>query len=122
MASNVDTGARAIRTVIVDDHEALVASIVAGAAGYVTKQVRGNDLVSAVRHVAAGRSLLDPNVTSALFERLRKASTSLRDEKLATLSGREEQILTLVARGRTNREIGEEIGVAEKTVKNAVSQ
>lgn len=104
------------------DDEALVASIVAGAAGYVTKQVRGNDLVSAVRHVAAGRSLLDPNVTSALFERLRKASSSLRDEKLTTLSGREEQILTLVARGRTNREIGEEISVAEKTVKNAVSQ
>ncbi|MFN2606544.1 MAG: response regulator [Acidimicrobiales bacterium] len=103
------------------DEDALLASIMAGASGYVLKQVRGQDLVGAVRHVAAGRSLLDPHVTSALFERLRKAGTTLRDQKLASLSSREEQILTMVAQGRTNREIAEEVGVAEKTVKNAIS-
>jgi two-component system, NarL family, response regulator DevR len=102
------------------DEEALLASIMAGASGYVLKQIRGNDLVAAIRHVAAGRSLLDPNVTSGLFERLRKAS-ALKDQKLASLSSREEQILTLVAQGLTNREIADELGVAEKTVKNAVS-
>jgi DNA-binding NarL/FixJ family response regulator len=103
------------------DEDALLASIMAGASGYVLKQIRGSDLVGAVRHVAAGRSLLDPNVTSALFERLRKASTTLKDEKLASLSAREEEILTLVAQGRTNREIADDVGVSEKTVKNSIS-
>jgi len=104
------------------DEEALLAAIMAGASGYVLKQIRGSDLVGAIRHVAAGHSMLDPNVTSALFERLRKASAALKDEKLASLSAREEQILTLVARGLTNREIAHDVNVAEKTVKNAISK
>lgn len=104
------------------DEEAMLASILAGAAGYVLKQIRGSDLVGAIRHVAAGRSLLDPSLTSGLFERLRQTSSDMKDKRLASLTSREEQILALIARGMTNREIGEKVGVAEKTVKNSISQ
>jgi two-component system response regulator DevR len=103
------------------DDEALFASILAGASGYVLKQVRGDDLVRSIRTVAEGGSLLDPAVTGAVLERLRKGKHLLQDEKLARLSPQEERILTLVAGGRTNREIGEELHLAEKTVKNYVS-
>ncbi len=102
------------------DDEALFASIMAGAAGYVLKQIRGGELVRAIREVGAGKSLLDPEVTKAVLERLRKGKT-LRDEKLARLSAQEERILTLVARGMTNGQIGEQLKLAEKTVKNYVS-
>ena len=104
------------------DEEAMLASILAGASGYVLKQIRGSDLAGAIRHVAAGRSLLDPSLTTGLFDRLRRTSDSMKDERLASLSRREEQILALVARGRTNREIAEDVHLAEKTVKNAISQ
>jgi two-component system, NarL family, response regulator DevR len=103
------------------DDEALFASIMAGASGYVLKQVKSGDLLRAIRAVAAGDSLLDPSVTSAVLDRLRKGKHLLRDEKLARLSPQEERILSLVADGRTNREIGEELRLAEKTVKNYVS-
>lgn len=103
------------------DDEALFASIMAGASGYVLKQVRSDDLLRAIRAVGAGESLLDPAVTSAVLERLRKGKHLLRDERLARLTPQEERILTLVADGRTNGEIGEELGLAEKTVKNYVS-
>ncbi|HEX2031322.1 MAG TPA: response regulator transcription factor [Actinomycetota bacterium] len=103
------------------DDEALFASIMAGASGYVLKQVRGGDLVRAIRTVAEGRSLLDPAVTGPVLDRLRKGKHLLKDEKLARLSPQEERILTLVADGKTNREIGEELHLAEKTVKNYVS-
>ncbi|MBI4260495.1 MAG: response regulator transcription factor [Actinobacteria bacterium] len=103
------------------DDEALFASIMAGAAGYVLKQIRGNELVRAIRSVGAGQSLLDPAVTSAVLDRLRRGKHLLKDEKLARLSPQEERILTLVAGGKTNREIGEELHLAEKTVKNYVS-
>jgi two-component system, NarL family, response regulator DevR len=104
------------------DDEALFASIMAGAAGYVLKQVRGGDLVRAIRAVGAGQSLLDPAVTTTLLDRLRTGRhATLKDEKLARLSPQEERILSLVAEGRTNRQIGEEVGLAEKTVKNYVS-
>jgi two-component system response regulator DevR len=104
------------------DDEALFASIMAGASGYVLKQVRGDDLVRAIRAVGVGQSLLDPAVTSNLLERLRTGRHPvLKDEKLARLSPQEERILSLVAAGRTNRQIGEELGLAEKTVKNYVS-
>jgi two-component system response regulator DevR len=103
------------------DDEALFASIMAGAAGYVLKQVRGGELVHSVKSVARGESLLDPAVTGAVLDRLRKGKHLLRDEKLARLSPQEERILTLVADGKTNREIGEELHLAEKTVKNYVS-
>ncbi len=102
------------------DDEALFASIMAGAAGYVLKQIRGGELVRAIRQVGAGHSLLDPEVTRSVLDRLRKGKT-MRDEKLARLSAQEERILTLVARGQTNGQIGKELKLAEKTVKNYVS-
>jgi DNA-binding NarL/FixJ family response regulator len=103
------------------DDEALFASIMAGASGYVLKQVKGGELVRAIRTVGRGESLLDPAVTSAVLDRLRKGKHLLRDEKLARLSPQEERILSLVADGKTNREIGDELHLAEKTVKNYVS-
>ncbi|MFA5892053.1 MAG: response regulator transcription factor [Actinomycetota bacterium] len=103
------------------DDEALFASIMAGAAGFVLKQVRGGDLVRSIRAVASGQSLLDPAMTGPVLERLRRGKHLLRDEKLARLSPQEERILTLVAGGKTNKEIGQELKLAEKTVKNYVS-
>jgi len=103
------------------DDEALFASIMAGASGYVLKQVKSGDLLRAIRAVGAGDSLLDPSVTSAVLDRLRKGKHLMKDEKLARLSPQEERILTAVADGKTNREIGEELRLAEKTVKNYVS-
>ena len=103
------------------DDEALFASIMAGASGYVLKQVKSGDLLRAIRAVGAGDSLLDPSVTSAVLDRLRRGKHLMRDEKLARLSPQEERILSLVADGRTNREIGDELHLAEKTVKNYVS-
>src|SRR5436190_22614942 len=103
------------------DDEALFASIMAGASGYVLKQIRGGDLIRAIRSVAGGQSLLDPAVTAAVLDRLRRGKHLLRDEKLARLSAQEERILGLVAEGLTNGEIGLRLKLAEKTVKNYVS-
>jgi DNA-binding NarL/FixJ family response regulator len=103
------------------DDEALFSSIMAGASGYVLKQVRSGELLRAIRAVGRGESLLDPAVTSAVLDRLRKGKHLLRDEKLQRLSPQEERILGGVADGKTNREIGEDLGLAEKTVKNYVS-
>lgn len=102
-----------------DDDEALFEAIVAGAAGYVLKQVKGNDIVNAVRQVGAGRSLLDATMTSRVMERLRNGSAE--DPRLAGLSGQERRILELLAEGKTNRQIAAEMFLAEKTVKNYVS-
>jgi two-component system, NarL family, response regulator DevR len=102
-----------------DDDEALFEAIVAGAAGYVLKQVKGSDIVDAVRQVGAGRSLLDPMMTSRVMERLRRGSAE--DQRLAGLSGQERKILELLAEGKTNRQIAGEMFLAEKTVKNYVS-
>jgi len=101
------------------DDEALFASIMAGAAGYVLKQIRGSDLVAAVRRVAAGESLLDPAVTARVLERLRNPHPV--DDPLDVLSAQERKILDLIAEGMTNRQIGETMFLAEKTVKNYVS-
>jgi two-component system, NarL family, response regulator DevR len=103
------------------DDEALFASIMAGAAGYVLKQVKGGELVRAIRTVGKGQSLLDPAVTSSVLDRLRKGKHLLTDEKLARLSPQEERILALIADGKTNGAIGDDLGLAEKTVKNYVS-
>jgi len=103
------------------DDEALFASIMAGASGYVLKQVNSAELLRAIRAVGEGKSLLDPEVTDAVLSRLRKGKHLLGDERLARLSPQEERILTLVADGKTNREIGDELHLAEKTVKNYVS-
>ena len=100
------------------DDEALFSAIMAGAAGYVLKQVRGTDLVDAVRRVSRGESLLDPKVTARVLERLRHRP---EDDELAALTAQERRILDLVAEGLTNRQIGERIYLAEKTVKNYVS-
>jgi two-component system, NarL family, response regulator DevR len=102
-----------------DDDEALFDSIMAGAAGYLLKQIKGTDLVDAIRRVAAGQSLLDPSVTERVLERLRKGPE--QDERLSRLTEQERKILDLIAEGLTNRQIGERMFLAEKTVKNYVS-
>jgi DNA-binding NarL/FixJ family response regulator len=101
------------------DDEALFQAIVAGASGYVLKQIKGADVVEAVRAVGKGRSLLDPSLTARVLERLRSGSEE--DELLARLSPQERNILRLIADGLTNRQIAEEVHLAEKTVKNYVS-
>jgi DNA-binding NarL/FixJ family response regulator len=100
------------------DDEALFSAIMAGAAGYVLKQVKGTDLVDAVRRVGAGESLLDPAVTRRVLERLR---TKPEDDELSGLTDQEKRILDLIGEGLTNRQIGERMFLAEKTVKNYVS-
>lgn len=103
------------------DDEALFKSIMAGAAGFVLKQIRGTDLVDAIRTVGSGRSLLDPDVTQRVLERLRKAKFDDKDPKLARLSPQEERILDMIGEGLTNREIAGRIHLSDKTVKNYVS-
>lgn len=103
-----------------DDEQALVGAINAGASGYLLKQVRGQDLVNAVREVAAGRSLLDPITTSRVLARLRQSPEAEPDE-LAGLTERERRILDLIGEGLTNRQIAERLFLAEKTVKNYVT-
>ena len=101
------------------DDEALLDSVVAGAAGYVLKQVRGNDILDGIRKVASGQTLLDPHVTATVLERLRRGPEV--DHRLSSLTPQERKILDLLADGLTNREIGEAMHLAEKTVKNYVS-
>jgi len=101
------------------DDEALFEAIMAGASGYVLKQIRGNELINAVERVATGESLLDPAVTGRVLRRLREPSEE--DERLARLTEQERKILDLIAEGFTNRQIGERLHLAEKTVKNYVS-
>lgn len=103
------------------DDEALLASIMAGAAGYVLKQIKGADLVRAVQTVGSGQSLLDPAVTKGVLDRLRKGKQLLKDERLARLSAQEERILEMIADGKTNGEIADKLHLAEKTVKNYVT-
>ncbi len=102
-----------------DDDEAIFAAVLAGAAGYVLKQIRGSNLVDAVRQVAAGQSLLDPSVTDRVLRRIREGKQE--DARLASLNAQERKILILIAEGLTNRQIGERLFLAEKTVKNNVS-
>ncbi len=101
------------------DDEALFDAIMAGASGYVLKQIRGNELVDAIKAVAAGQSLLDPAMTTRVLERLRTGGAE--DEKIASLTDQERRLLDLLAEGYTNREIAERMFLAEKTVKNYVS-
>jgi DNA-binding NarL/FixJ family response regulator len=102
------------------DDEALFGAIVAGASGYLLKQVAGVDLVGAVRTIAAGGSLLDPRATAVVLERLRRGDMPV-DPRYVSLSPQERRILSLIADGLTNRQIGDEMYLAEKTVKNYVS-
>jgi DNA-binding NarL/FixJ family response regulator len=101
------------------DDEALFNAIMAGAAGYVLKQIRGTDLVGAVRAVASGQSLLDPDAASKVMRRMRDQTAHA--DPLAGLTGQERRILELIGEGLTNRQIGEQMYLAEKTVKNYVS-
>ncbi|MFJ6480866.1 response regulator [Streptomyces sp. NPDC091682] len=104
------------------DDEALFDAIMAGASGYVLKAIRGNELLSAVRDVAAGKSLLDPVATARVLERLRDGGRNGRgDDRLAALTEQERKILDLIGEGLTNRVIGERLHLAEKTIKNYVS-
>lgn len=102
------------------DDEALFGAIMAGAAGYLLKQITGVDLVGAIRIVAGGGSLLDPNATAAVLERMRRGWVP-DDPRYSALSPQERRILDHIADGRTNRQIGTEMHLAEKTVKNYVS-
>ncbi|MFE3667437.1 response regulator [Streptomyces sp. NPDC059164] len=106
-----------------DDEEALLDSIMAGAAGYVLKQIRGSDLVTAVRTVARGQSLLDASATTKLMARLRSGQQPAeKPETLPGLTDREREILDLIGEGLTNRQIGQRLYLAEKTVKNHISR
>lgn len=100
------------------DDEAVYSAIMAGAAGYILKQVRGSDLVVGIRRVAAGESLIDPAMTTRLLDRIRHRDD---EDTTANLTTREQEILELIAEGLTNRQIGECLYLAEKTVKNYVS-
>ncbi|MGC9665154.1 response regulator [Planosporangium sp. 12N6] len=116
---SVDPAIQALILTSYEDDEALFAAIMAGAAGYVLKQIRGTDLVDAVRRVAAGQSLLDPAVTARVLERIRRGPE--QPDELRNLTDQERRILSLVAEGLTNREIAQRMFLAEKTVKNYVS-
>ncbi|MEU6162590.1 response regulator transcription factor [Streptomyces tanashiensis] len=107
-----------------DDEDALIDAIMAGAAGYVLKQIKGSDLVSAVRTVATGQSMLDPATTARLMRSLREPETAKApgDERLAVLSERERAVLELIGEGLTNRQIAKRLYLSEKTVKNHISR
>ena len=115
----VDPHVRALILTSYDDDEALFAAIMAGASGYVLKEIGGNDLVGAVRQVAAGNSLIDPTLTARVLDRVRNGPSTVPE--LADLTDQELKLLALIAEGLTNRQIGERMFLAEKTVKNYVS-
>jgi two-component system response regulator DevR len=117
---SADPDIRALILTSYQDDEALFSAIMAGAAGYVLKQIKGTDLVDAVRRVAAGQSLLDPGVTQQVLERIRNGVEN-EPKELSSLTPQERRILELIAEGLTNRQIGEQLFLAEKTVKNYVS-
>jgi len=116
---SVDPSIRALILTSYDDDDALFAAIMAGAAGYLLKQVRGQDFVDTVRRVAAGQSTLDPALTAQVLERVRTGPPKYRE--LEALTSQEQKILELIGEGLTNRQIAERMYLAEKTVKNYVS-
>jgi two-component system, NarL family, response regulator DevR len=116
---SVDPTIHALILTSYDDDEALFAAIMAGASGYVLKEIKGSDLVSAVRHVASGQSLIDPALTERVLERVRSGPATAPE--LADLTDQELKLLGYVAEGLTNRQIGERMFLAEKTIKNYVS-
>ncbi len=116
---SVDADIKALILTSYDDDEALFSAIMAGAAGYVLKEIKSSDLLSAIRHVAGGQSLIDPALTARVLDRVRNPSTTAPE--LAELTDQEMKLLAFIAEGLTNREIGERMFLAEKTVKNYVS-
>jgi DNA-binding NarL/FixJ family response regulator len=119
--SVMDTPPACLMLTSFSDDDALFTAIMAGAAGYLLKQVSGTDLVGAVRRLAAGESLLDPAMTTAVLERLRNPAEEDDDPRYKSLTDQERKILDLIAEGKTNRQIAETMFLAEKTVKNYVS-
>ncbi|HYT14084.1 MAG TPA: response regulator transcription factor [Candidatus Nitrosopolaris sp.] len=115
------THARVIIVTSFDDDEALFAAIMAGASGYLLKRIDAAQLVRAIREVANGRSLLDPAVTDRVLQRLRRDPNASKDDKLARLTAREDDVLRLVAEGKTNAQIAKVVHLSELTVKNHVS-
>jgi two-component system, NarL family, response regulator DevR len=115
----VDPSIKGLILTSYEDDEALFAAIMAGAAGYVLKQIRGTDLIDGVRRVAAGQSMLDPAVTQRVLDRIRSGVE--QPQELKALTDQERRVLEHIAEGRTNREIAAEMFLAEKTVKNYVS-
>ncbi len=115
----VDASINALILTSYDDDEALFAAIMAGASGYVLKEIRSADLITAVRHVSTGGSLIDPALTTRVLERLRRGPSTAPE--LSELTEQELKLLALIAEGLTNRQIGERMYLAEKTVKNYVS-
>ena len=103
------------------DEEAVLSAIIAGASGYLLKQIRGRDLVSAIESVGRGESLLDPAVTEKVLERIRRIASGTYTDELAQLTPQEQKILLLVAEGKTNKEIAADVFLSDKTVKNYVS-
>jgi two-component system, NarL family, response regulator DevR len=116
---SVDPSIKGLILTSYDDDEALFAAIMAGASGYVLKQIRGNDLVDTVRRVAAGQSMLDPAMTAQVLDRIRNGPPA--DAELEVLTPQEKRILDLVGEGLTNREVARRMQLSEKTVKNYVS-
>ncbi len=112
-------GVQAVILTSYDDEDALVAAIMAGAAGFVLKQISGSGLIDGIRLVAAGRSLLDPAATARALDRLRRGDP--RQRRLDLLTPQEQRVLSLITEGLTNRQIGDRLGLAEKTIKNYVS-
>ena len=116
-----DPSIRALILTSYDDDEALFSAIMAGADGYVLKQIAGTDLVDGIRSIAGGRSLIDPSLVTRVMERLRSPQRDPRDDTLAQLTDQERRILELITEGMTNRQIAQTMYLAEKTVKNYVT-
>jgi two-component system, NarL family, response regulator DevR len=114
-------GTRVVMLTSYPDEEAVLSAIVAGAAGYLLKQIRARDLVTALEAVGRGESLLDPAVTEKVLERVRRIATGGGMDELSQLTAQEQKILALVAEGKTNKEIAAEVFLSDKTVKNYVS-
>lgn len=103
------------------DETAVFNSIIAGASGYLLKQIRGEELVRAIETVAGGQSLLDPAVTQSVLEKMKRLASGQRPDEMTALSAQEKRVLALVAEGKTNREIARALGLSDKTVKNYLS-
>ena len=114
-------GTRVVILTSYPDEEAVLSAIIAGASGYLLKQIRGRDLISALEAVGRGESLLDPAVTEKVLDRVRRIATGTYTDEMAQLTQQEQKILLLVAEGKTNKEIASEVFLSDKTVKNYVS-
>jgi two-component system response regulator DevR len=114
-------GTRVVILTSYPDEEAVLSAIIAGASGYLLKQIRGRDLISALESVGRGESLLDPAVTEKVLDRVRRIATGTYTDEMAQLTQQEQKILLLVAEGKTNKEIATEVFLSDKTVKNYVS-